>query len=123
MRLAIFGASGRTGTELVRAALARGFEVRAVVRDVTKMRGLFPLTSALHGLPSLEIVEGDLTDEGRVRDALNECAAVFCTIGSRPSCRTIRLLEEAVQKLIAAMRFHGIPRLIVLSAMFSQPSK
>ncbi|MGW2223143.1 NAD(P)H-binding protein, partial [Nonomuraea sp. NPDC001684] len=37
MRLVIFGATGRTGLELVRQALDLGHEVTAVVRDAARL--------------------------------------------------------------------------------------
>ena len=37
MKIAVFGASGRTGRPLVEKALAKGYEVTALVRDPAKI--------------------------------------------------------------------------------------
>jgi hypothetical protein len=53
VRLAVFGASGRTGRPLVERALAEGHTVRALVRTPTKV-----------GIQDarLELIQGDATD-------------------------------------------------------------
>lgn len=50
MRIAIFGASGRTGRPLVEQALEAGHEVRALVRDPSKL-------TESHG--RLAVIRGD----------------------------------------------------------------
>ena len=49
MNLVVFGASGKTGREVVRQALARGFIVTAFVRDTARL----PLAHA-----NLRLVKG-----------------------------------------------------------------
>ena len=68
MRLAVFGASGRTGRPLVEQALARGHEVRALVRDPAKL----PLTH-----DRLALVRGDVLSAGDVADTVAGCDAVL----------------------------------------------
>lgn len=53
MKVVVFGASGKTGREVVRQALARGFEVTAFVRNAARL----PLAHA-----NLRLVTGELTD-------------------------------------------------------------
>ena len=53
MRIAVFGATGRTGHPLVEQAVERGHEVVTFVRDVTG------LSSTLRNDDRVSIVEGD----------------------------------------------------------------
>lgn len=54
MNLLIFGASGETGHELVKQALAQGHEVTAFVRDSAKLDDIQRV--------NLKTVQGDVTD-------------------------------------------------------------
>lgn len=68
MRAFVTGASGFVGGHLVRALLARGDEVRCLVRPVSRR--------LLEGLP-VEVIEGDLTDPDSVRRAIAGAEAVY----------------------------------------------
>jgi dihydroflavonol-4-reductase len=65
----VTGATGFIGSAVARVLIARGHEVRALVRRRSD-RG------NLDGLP-LEVVEGDLRDPGSLRRAMHGCRAVF----------------------------------------------
>ena len=49
----VTGATGKTGSELIKRLSARGFQVRGLVRSHAK-------AMALSSLPDVEIVEGDM---------------------------------------------------------------
>jgi dihydroflavonol-4-reductase len=65
----VTGATGFIGSAVARVLIARGHEVRALVRRGSDRRNL-------DGLP-LEVVEGDLRDPGSLRQAMHGCKAVF----------------------------------------------
>jgi putative NADH-flavin reductase len=69
MNVLIFGASGRTGRELVQQALAQGHRVTAFVRDSTKL-------GIEHA--RLAIRQGDVTDYVSVQQSRHRsrCGAV-----------------------------------------------
>jgi NAD(P)H dehydrogenase (quinone) len=48
MTIAVIGATGRVGSEIVRGLLARGDEVTALVRDPGKARSAFEKPGGLH---------------------------------------------------------------------------
>ena len=50
----VTGATGKTGSELIKRLSARGVQVRGLVRSPAKAMALF-------SLPNIEIVEGDMT--------------------------------------------------------------
>ena len=76
MKLAIFGATGGTGRELVTQALAQGHEVTAFARTPTKL--------ALHH-ERLRVVEGNVLDYAAVEQAVIGQDAVLCALGSPSS--------------------------------------
>lgn len=107
MRVAVVGATGRTGRELVTQALAGGHEVVAYVRRpeaMTPMRGL-------------TVVGGQLDDEAALADALGGCDAVAVALGNPISRLSAPLMQIAVPAVIAAAKRAGVQRIVVLSAL------
>ncbi|MBL8951079.1 MAG: NAD(P)H-binding protein [Myxococcaceae bacterium] len=90
MKLAVLGASGKTGRHIVEQALAKGHQVRALVRDAAKL-GL------TH--PELELLTGDATDAAAVRRLVEGCDAVVSALG--PTDRT-DVCSAATANVIAA---------------------
>jgi putative NADH-flavin reductase len=104
MRLTIIGATGGTGTEVTRQALAAGYEVVAVVRDPAKMR----VTGA-------QVVTAAITDPAALAAAMSGSDAVVSALGPRRGEKTSPLASGA-RAAIAAMDKEGIRRLVVVSA-------
>jgi nucleoside-diphosphate-sugar epimerase len=75
MRVLVTGAAGFLGTALVRALLARGDSVRALVRAPT----------GAPALAGVEVLAGDATDAEPVRRAVRGCDVVFHLAGLRRS--------------------------------------
>jgi putative NADH-flavin reductase len=102
MKIAIFGASGRTGVPLVRQALDAGYEVTAFVRDRSKL----PVQHE-----RLTVVEGDVSDQAAVERAVSGADAVISALGpSKTSPKN--MMETAAKTIITAMRKHGVTRLV-----------
>ena len=111
MRIAVFGATGRTGRPLVEQAVERGHEVVAFVRDVTG------LPSTLRNDDWVSTIEGDAyTGEGVDRaiagdgDPVDAVVSVLGQTSGGPD----DLLTEAGQHMLAAMSQHGVERLVTL---------
>jgi putative NADH-flavin reductase len=114
VRLIIFGATGRTGKPLVEQALASGYRVVAFVRDLRKL-------GCQH--ERLTVIQGDVTDPAAVEQAISGAEAVIsvlATSGSQKVART-RPLTRGMQNILAAMKKHGIRRLIVSASGIRQP--
>ena len=105
MNLVIFGASGGTGRELVRQALAQGHHVTAFVRN--------PRSLTAH--EGLRVVLGDATDAQPVANAIIGQDAVLSALGAR-SLGDRTLLPESMKQILPAMKVNGVRRLIVLGA-------
>ena len=106
MNLLVFGASGGTGRELVKQALAQGHYVTAFVRDPTKFK-------TKHA--SLKVVQGDVADYQSVAPAAQNQDAAICALGSSTPLKRDPTLIDGVRHIITAMEHAGVPRLIYLS--------
>lgn len=107
MNVAVFGATGGTGRELVKQALERGHTVAAFVRDPA------PLASGGDGLT---VVTGDVYDGAAVARCVQGQDAVVCALGAR-HLKSTMIRATGTATIIAAMRLEGVRRLIVVSAM------
>lgn len=106
MRLALFGATGTIGAAVLARALAAGHEVRALVRDPTR----------LSPSPHLTIVTGDALDGQSVSDAVAGADAVIALVGPRHNRpEAVTLLETVAANVISAMRTHGVRRLVFVA--------
>lgn len=105
MNLVIFGASGGTGRELVRQALAQGHHVTAFVRNPRSLTSQGPV----------HVVVGDSTDAQPVANAIIGQDAVLSALGAR-SLGDRTLLPESMKQILPAMKLNGVRRLIVLGA-------
>jgi putative NADH-flavin reductase len=112
MRVAVLGASGGCGKELVKQAKARGHEVVAVVRS-----------ASWQPPEGVEVRRGDLTSEAFLTTALQGCDAVLSALGlrlpglgiwNRPEVPDF--LTRSTPALIAAARGNGIHRVMAISA-------
>jgi putative NADH-flavin reductase len=106
MNLLVFGASGGTGRELVRQALAQGHTVTAFVRDPTKL----PIKHA-----NLRVVQGDVVDRASVERAVQDQQAAICALGSSTPLKRDPTLIDGVRHIIEAMEHAGVQRFIYLS--------
>jgi len=107
MKVAIFGATGGTGTELVKQALERGNSVTALVRNPAQ------LTNQGEGLT---LVTGDIHDVASVEQCIQGQDAVICALGARDLKKTM-IRTEGTVNIISAMKKNNVRRLIVISAM------
>lgn len=107
MRLAVFGATGGTGLQLVRQALDLAHEVTAVVRDPAR------LPAELRD--RVEIVTADVTDPDAVAPAVKDRDAVLVALGSRERGPTT-LHSASTRSITEAMERVGTRRLLLVSA-------
>lgn len=104
MKLTIFGASGRTGVQVVEQALAAGHDVVAVIRDPAKL-------TVRH--ERLQIIQAELTDEAAVADAVRGADAVLATLSPKMLGGPPELpLAAGTRAMLSAMREHGVRTLV-----------
>jgi len=105
MRIAIFGATGRTGKHLVREALDAGHEVVALARDPSKM-------GMTH--ERLRVIRGDVLDPAKVGEVVRGADAVISAVGQTKGSPK-DLQTRGTQNIVAAMKEHGVRRLVSLT--------
>ena len=107
MKVAIFGATGKTGIEVTKQALDKGHLVTAFVRDPARM----PLENS-----QMTVIAGDILDPFSVRQAVQEQDAIICTLGSR-DLKMTNIRTAGTENIIGAMKQYNVRRLLVVSAM------
>ncbi len=105
MKIAIFGASGRTGQMLVRDALEQGDQVTALARTPTKIE-----MEDEH----LRVVAGDVQDARAVEQAIAGADAVISAM-SPANNQAEFSISRGMENILAAMHKHGVRRLVVTS--------
>jgi putative NADH-flavin reductase len=105
MKVTVFGATGRTGQELVRQALAKDYQVTAVVRDPAKLR---------ISDDRLRVERADVFDPRSISPAVQGSDAVVSALGGT-SLKPTDICESGVRAIIQAMDATGARRLAVVS--------
>lgn len=106
MNVVVFGASGRTGREVVRQALVRGFIVTAFVRET----GRLPLAHA-----NLRLVTGDIADAAVVSHVINGQQAVISALGVGTPLAHDQAVIDGVRTIARAAEHASVDRLVYLS--------
>lgn len=110
MKVLVIGATGGTGRHLVRKLLARGHEVTAWVRRPGA------ISAEVEGVGDrLRVAEGEASNADSIDRAMAGQDAVVVAFAPR-SLRRGDLQETLYRNLVAAMRAHGVRRLVNLSA-------
>ncbi len=110
----VTGATGFVGAAVVRALLAQGWQVRALVRRGSDRRNVASLP--------VEQAVGDLTDAASLREALEGCEAVFHVAADyrlwapRPE-ELYRANVEGTGHLLDAARSAGVRRIVYTSSV------
>lgn len=108
MDVLVFGASGATGSEVVKQALDRGHSVRAFVRNPDK----FQIKHA-----RLALAVGDVTAYASVEPAVRGADVVVSALGSGNSLGSDPALVDGIRNIIRAMDRAGVRRLVYLSML------
>lgn len=105
MKVCVFGAGGRTGIEVVRCVVERGWQATAFVRSDA---------SALTLPKGVTVVRGDVMDYEAVRRAVDGVGAVVSALGHvRGSAVTMH--STGMRNIVRAMEDAGVQRLLSLT--------
>lgn len=107
MKLTIFGASGKTGVELVKQALEKKHVITAFVRDPSRL-------SIQHD--QVDVITGNVLKAENVAEAVQGQDAVVCVLGSNELKKTA-IRSAGTANIIQAMKQSNVQRFIVVSAM------
>jgi putative NADH-flavin reductase len=107
VKIAVSGATGETGRQLVEQALAAGYQVVAYVRNPSKL-------NTKH--ENLTIVLGELADQAIVERAVSAADAVISVLGPRGGSKG-KPITRGMQNIIEAMKKQGVRRLNISSTL------
>jgi len=102
MHIALYGATGQSGSRILNELLSRGHQVTAIARDPSK----------LPARPRLTVVEGDVSSAEAIAAKIKGADAVVSAYAP-PADDTDQLLP-VTQRLIDAVNQAGTPRLIIV---------
>lgn len=107
MKVALIGASGFIGKEILAEALNRGHHVTAIVRDISRIT-----TQS----PDLTVIKADVLDEDAVAAALEGNDAVISAYNaSHDASDIIDTYGRAIRSILNGTRDAGIKRFIAVS--------
>jgi putative NADH-flavin reductase len=104
-KIALFGASGQTGQHFLKAALENGFEVKALVRDPTKIT---------QNSDQLNLIKGEvlnLDDVRKVVEGADIVVSLFGQVKDSPEW----LQTNGTKNIVQAMKEKNVKRIISLS--------
>ncbi|MDA9473519.1 flavin reductase [Bradyrhizobium sp. CCBAU 65884] len=107
-KILILGATGATGRLIVNQAVARGYDVAALVRSGEKACDL----------KGANLIIGDARDEIALRQALKGRDAVVSALGTPASpFREVTLLSAATRMLVNTMKAQQVSRLVCITGI------
>jgi putative NADH-flavin reductase len=105
VRIALLGASGRTGRHVLSAAAQRGHEVSVLVRDPARLPADVP--------PETRVVVGDSISPTALTELVKDADVVLSTPG--PTAKDRHLHESTAHALLSVMRERGPRRFVGVS--------
>ena len=114
MKLLVIGGTRGTGREVVLAAHAAGHELTLLARNAERIS--LPVTG-------VRVVAGDARDADDIERAVAGQHAVVWTVGIAPTRKPVDIFSRGTQFLLAAMRKHGVRRLICVTGVGAGDSR
>ncbi|KAJ8925262.1 hypothetical protein NQ315_009090 [Exocentrus adspersus] len=116
-KVVIFGSTGMTGICAVEAAVQKGLNVRAFVRDPSRLPD--------HLRNSVEVVQGNVLEYKDVLNAIRGVTGVVVVLGTRNDLKPTTDLSEGMRNIVNAMKELNVEIVSVcLSAfLFYEPEK
>lgn len=114
-KILLLGATGRTGQAVLEKALARGWQVNALVRNPDSL-------ATVH--PGLTVFKGTPLNGADVAKAIEGCDAVISTLNNNrasdnPFAKPVSpptFMADSIRNTLTAMEANSIKRIVVLSA-------
>lgn len=101
--IALLGATGRTGREVISQAAARGVKIKALARDPGKLDKL-----------GVQVISGDIRNESALTHLFNRTDAVVSALG--PTKLTTAVQAPAMEGIIRAMHAAQVMRYVAVSS-------
>lgn len=108
MRLCVFGGTGKTGSNVIRVAKSKGYDIVALARRPEVLSKLFP---------DIQVIPGDVFKPETIKAAITNSDAVISTLGPVGRARETTIFSEGVVKIARAMEELEKRRLIVVASL------
>jgi putative NADH-flavin reductase len=102
MHIALYGATGQSGSRILTELLSRGHQVTAIARDPAK----------LAAQPGLTVVQGDVSSAEAIASKIKGADAVVSAYAPPPD--DTDQLFPATENLMVAVKQAGVPRLLIV---------
>ena len=98
VKLCVFGGTGKTGSNVIRVAKSKGYDIVALARRPESLREMFP---------EIQVIPGDVFKPDTIRTALAESDIVISTLGPVGRARETTIFSEGVVNIAKAMEELG----------------
>lgn len=113
--ITVFGSSGATGQIIIDRAIDKGFQVKAFVRNPSKIKV---------SNEKLSIIQGELSDITAIENAVQGSDAVLSMLGPLGNDKRNAELGNGYENIILAMKKNNVKRLIAMgTASISIPEE
>ena len=112
MKAFVAGATGATGSRIVRQLVDRGVPVVAFVRDAAAARTTLPA--------EVTLAEGNVNDKASIRAALSGCTVLISATGARPGfdpTGPYQVDYEGTKNLVDMAKETGIDHFVMVSSL------
>lgn len=121
MAVALFGATGRTGSLVLAQARKRGWPVRALVRSEGKLAAddlVTPVVGDARDAAAIDaVITGPYGRSGRgTGPSAGKVGAVLCALGMADITVPATDFSDSVKAIVAGMKRQGVRRLIVIAS-------
>lgn len=106
MRIALFGATGRTGRLVLEECVSRGWSAAALARDARR----------IPARPGLAVVEGDARDATAVAKVVADADAVLCCLAMHDIAIPATDFSDSVKTMVAAARTARVRRIVAIAS-------
>jgi nucleoside-diphosphate-sugar epimerase len=107
MKITVFGASGKSGQQLVEKALDMGFQVLAYVRRENSI-------NIQHA--NLKILAGNLSDANKLEEAIKGADACISTLGGSSLRKHVVEVTNGIDRIVIQMEKLSVNRIMYLSS-------
>ncbi|XP_027711131.1 flavin reductase (NADPH) isoform X2 [Vombatus ursinus] len=109
-KIAIFGATGRTGLATLAQAVQAGYQVTVLVRDPSKLPS--------DGPQPARVVVGDVLKAANVNETVAGQDAVVILLGTGSDLSPTTVMSEGTRNIVAAMKAHGVDKVVACTSAF-----
>jgi putative NADH-flavin reductase len=107
-KIAVIGGTGKSGKYIVKALIAKGYNLNLLVRNPERFTNPHAL---------INVTIGDVTDYPVLQSLLHGCDAIISTLGMGIPPGSPTIFSEATKNILRAMNEIGVSRYIVTTGL------